>query len=194
MEIFNLKGDLRKEFGKKQAKADRNGGFIPCVLYGGENSFSFVVKPMDVKHLVYTPKFKTVSLEVNGETYSAILKDIQFHPVSDEIVHIDFQELIKGRFIKVSVPVRFVGASKGVKEGGALSPLMRKVIIKTKPENLRDEIDADISPLGLGQSLRVKSLVLPDGIQIMHDPNTPVAYIEIPRSLKSAKDAASKAS
>ena len=194
MEIFNLKGDLRTEFGKKNAKANRNEGNIPCVIYGGENSFSFVVKPMDVKHLVYSSKFKTVNLEVDGKSFNAILKDIQFHPVTDEIVHIDFQELVKGRFIKVSVPVRFVGASKGIKEGGALSPLMRKVIIKTKPENLVDEIDADISLLGLGQSLRVKSLILPEGVQIMHDPNTPVAFIEIPRSLKSAKDAAAKAS
>ncbi|MEZ4908390.1 MAG: 50S ribosomal protein L25 [Saprospiraceae bacterium] len=192
MEIFSLKGELRKGSGKKQAKADRSNGLIPCVIYGGENLLNFVVEPKDVKHLIYTPKFQTVNLEVDGKSYNSILKDIQFHPVSDEIIHIDFQELVNGRNIKVAVPVKFVGASKGVKEGGALSPLMRKVTIKTKPENLVDELEADVSSLGLGQSLRVKSLKLPEGVEAVQDPNTPIAYIEIPRSLKSAKDAASK--
>jgi large subunit ribosomal protein L25 len=192
MEIFKLTGETRDSFGKKGAKATRKNEIIPCILYGGEESFYFSVKPMEVKHLIYNHKFQMVELNVGGKTITAILKDIQYHPVTDEILHIDFQELVQDRKVKVSVPVEFIGASKGIKEGGALMPLLRKVIIKTTPEKLVDNIKADISSLGLGQSIRVKSLTIPEGIQIMHDENTPIAFIEVPRSLKSAKDAATK--
>ncbi|MGE5356252.1 MAG: 50S ribosomal protein L25 [Deltaproteobacteria bacterium] len=192
MDIFKLQGEKRENFGKRGAKDARNNETIPCVLYGGKESFNFTVKPLEVKHLVYNHSFQIVELNLEGKSIRAILKDIQFHPVTDEILHIDFQELVEGRKVKVSVPVVFTGASKGIKEGGALMPLMRKVIIRTIPEKLVNNIKADISSLGLGQSIRVKSLSTPDGIQIMHDENTPVAFIEIPRSLKSAKDAATK--
>jgi large subunit ribosomal protein L25 len=192
MEIFKLQAEKRENFGKKYAKQTRNNEMIPCVLYGSSESYSFSVAPMAVRHLVYTHTFKVVELELDGKLHKAILKDIQFHPVTDAILHMDFQQLVDGRNVKVSVPVSFTGSSKGVKEGGALVPLMRKVIIKTTPDNLVDHINADVSPLGLGQSLRVKGLTVPEGIQIMHDENTPIAYIEIPRSLKSAKDAATK--
>ena len=192
MEIFKLQGEKRENFGKKYAKQTRKNETIPCILYGGKENFCFSVKPKEIKDLVYNHTFKVVELDLEGNKTKAILKDIQFHPVTDDILHIDFQELVDGRKVKVSVPVNFTGASKGVKEGGALMPLMRKVIIKTTPEKLVDGITADISKLGLGQSIRVKSLVSPDGVQIMHDENTPIAFIEIPRSLKSAKDAAAK--
>ncbi|MBK7095707.1 MAG: 50S ribosomal protein L25 [Saprospiraceae bacterium] len=192
MEIFKLQGEKRENFGKKGAKQARYNETIPCVLYGGEESSFFAVKPMEIKDLVYNHTFKLVEINLEGKKTKAILKDIQFHPVTDNILHIDFQELVDGRKIKVSVPVIYTGASKGVKEGGALMPLMRKVIIKTTPEKLVDNIKADISSLGLGQSIRVKSLISPEGVQVMHDENTPLAFIEIPRSLKSAKDAATK--
>ena len=193
MEIFKLNTKKRDNFGTKYAKSIRKDDLIPCVLYGGKETYSFMVKPLEIRDLVYTHEFKIVELGIDGgNNIKAIVKEIQFHPVTDNIVHIDFQELVEGRKVKVSVPVSFVGDSKGVKEGGTLMPLMRKVIIKTTPDRLVNKIEADVTSLGLGQSIRVKDLSIPEGIQVMHDDNIPVGYIEIPRSLKSAKDAKAK--
>jgi len=192
MEIFKLKTEKRDNFGTKHAKAIRKEDLIPCVLYGGKENYAFMVKPLDIRDLVYTHEFKIVELDIEGKPVRAIMKEVQFHPVTDNIIHMDFQELMEGRKVKVSVPVAFVGDSKGVKEGGTLMPLMRKVIIKTTPDKLVNKIEADVTSLGLGQSIRIKDLNVPEGIQIMHDENIPVGYIEIPRSLKSAKDAKAK--
>ncbi|HHH54394.1 MAG TPA: 50S ribosomal protein L25 [Bacteroidetes bacterium] len=192
MEIFKLKAVSRDSFGTKHAKAYRKEDLIPSVLYGGNDDKKFLVKPLDVRELIYTHEFKTVELDFDGELIKAIVKDVQFHPVTDKIIHIDFQELVEGRNVKVSVPVHFEGVAKGVKEGGTLMPLMRKVIIKTTPDHLVNHIVGDITHLGLGQSIRVNQLTIPEGIEIMHDANIPVGYIEIPRSLKSAQDAAVK--
>ncbi len=192
MEIFKLKTNKRDTFGTRHAKAYRKEDLIPGILYGGEENKSFTVKPLDVRGLVYTHEFKIVELDIEGKPVRAIMKEIQFHPVTDKITHIDFQELVEGKKVKVSVPVKFVGDAIGVKEGGTLMPLMRKVIIKTTHDKLVNHIEADVTSLALGQSIRVKELTVPEGIEIMHDPNIPVGYIEVPRSLKSAKDAAAK--
>ena len=192
MEIFKLKANKRDSFGTKYAKAYRKEGMIPCVLYGGKENRKFLVKPLEIRDLVYTHEFKIVELDFDGQLVQAIVKDVQFHPVTDNINHIDFQELVEGRKVKVSVPVHYKGDAKGVKEGGTMMPLMRKVIIKSNPDNLVNHIVGDITNLGLGQSIRVSELSIPEGVEVMHDPNTPVGYIEVPRSLKSAKDAAAK--
>ena len=192
MEIFKLNTNKRDAFGTSEAKAYRRENLIPCILYGGEENAAFTVHPMDVRDLVYTHEFKIVELNIDGKSVSAILKEVQFHPVTDKIIHMDFQQLMEGKKVKVSVPVKFVGNSIGEKEGGTLMPLMRKVIIKTTHDKLVNHIEADVTPLALGQSIRVKDLSIPEGIEVMHDSNIPVGYIEVPRSLKSAKDAAEK--
>jgi large subunit ribosomal protein L25 len=192
MEIFKLQGEIRENIGKKHVKEVRKSEAIPCVLYGGKDTVSFSVDPKDVKDLIYTDIFRIVELDIAGKVTRSILKDVQFHPVSDSVLHLDFQELKDGRNVKVSVPVGFFGSSPGVKEGGSLQSLMRRVVIKTTPDTLVDNLKADISKLGLGQSLRVKHLTIPEGIMVMHDENTPIAFVEIPRSLRSAKDAAAK--
>ncbi|HEB61750.1 MAG TPA: 50S ribosomal protein L25 [Bacteroidetes bacterium] len=192
MEIYKLKTNKRDAFGTRHAKAYRREDLIPCNLYGGKENKAFTVKPLDVRELIYTHEFKIVELDIDGKSVKAIMKEIQFHPVTDKITHIDFQELVEGKKVKVSVPVKFVGDSIGVKEGGTLMPLMRKVIIKTTHDKLVNHIEADITPLALGQSIRVKDLTIPEGIEVMHEANIPVGYIEVPRSLKSAQDAAAK--
>ena len=194
METIKLKGEIRESFGTSESKRLRKKGMIPCVLYGGEKTHSFTVKPLEVRPLVYSHKFRVVKLDIAGTEISAILKDIQFHPVTDEISHIDFQELVNGKLVKVAVPVKFSGEkeSKGVLEGGSLIPLMRKVSIKTTPENLIDVLHGDVSQLELGHSLKIKDLDIPEGIEILQEDTSPVGYIETPRSLKSLEDAASK--
>lgn len=194
METIKLKGEIRDSFGTSKAKEFRRNGMIPCVLYGGEEIHSFSVKPIEVRPVVYTHKFRTVKLDIAGLEKDAIIKEIQFHPVTDEIVHMDFQELVSGKAVKIAVPVEFTGIknSQGIFEGGSLIPLLRKVSIKSTPESLVDVLVGDISELGLGQSLKIKDLVIPEGIEVLHDDSSPIAFIETPRSLKSLEDAAAK--
>lgn len=130
---------------------------------------------------------------MGSKTEQCILKDVQFHPVSNEVVHLDFLRLIKGTPVNVEIPVRFKGVSPGVKAGGKLVQVIRKLKVKTTPENLIDEIVVDISHLELGQVLRIKDVEALKGIEISATPATPIANIEIPRALKSAAAAEAKA-
>jgi large subunit ribosomal protein L25 len=192
MTTIEVQGTTRSEFGKKGAKLDRNNGNVPAVMYGGDEVIHFTVTPASVKHLIYTPDFKIANLDIDGKQYKAIIKSIQFHPVTEQLLHMDFLRLIANTPIKVEVPLRFKGVSPGVKVGGKLIQQVRKIKIKTTPEFLVDELKADISKLDLGQSLRVKEVIVPKGIEILNSPAIPVALIEIPRALKAAAAAAAK--
>ena len=185
METIKINAKLRDTFGTSGAKKARNNKLIPCVMYGGDDIYKFTVKPLDVRDLVYTHQFKTVELNLDGKETKAILKDVQFHPVTDNILHLDFQELVPDRKVKVSVPVSFTGNAPGVKDGGTMVALLRKISIKAAPQYLVDTIVGDISELKLGFSLAVKDLMIPEGIEVLENENTPVLFIETPRSLKS---------
>jgi large subunit ribosomal protein L25 len=190
---LEIQGNTRSDVGKKGSATDRKNGLIPAVLYGGKDVKHFTVSHAAVKGIVYTPDFKLAKINLGGESFNAILKQVQFHPVTDQIIHIDFLRLIDKTPIKVDVPLRFKGVSPGVKVGGKLIQQVRKIRIKTIPESLVDELHADISSLDLGQSLRVKDVVVPGGVEILNNPATPVALIEIPRALKAAAAAEAKA-
>ena len=184
MEVVKISGQLRDAYGKKAAKADRKSGGIPCVLYGGSEIIHFTTKPNDVRHIVYTSAFKTAEIEVNGQVHKAILKDAQFHPVNDKIVHIDFLSIVPGQPIRIEVPVRIVGQSPGVKSGGKLIQMVRKVKVKCLPENMVGDVSLDISNLDLGQTNRVRDAIAQPGVEIMMSPSIPLVLIEIPRALK----------
>ena len=190
MESIAISGNLRTELGKKGNKALRNNGDTPCVIYGGENVVHFSSAQKDFKNLIYTPDFKIAEITVDGQTYKCILKDIQFHPVTDEVMHIDFLQLIEGRNVKVEIPVKFKGEAPGVKEGGKLMQKVRRVMIKTTPDKIVDELFVDISSLKLGQSVRVRDIEVADGMEIMNALGIPVASVETPRALRSAGAAA----
>ncbi|MDF1694464.1 MAG: 50S ribosomal protein L25 [Saprospiraceae bacterium] len=192
MEIVNIEAQARESFGKKHTKKVRKEGMVPAIIYGGSNNTAISVTPKSVKSLVYTPDFKLAEINVNGETNKCILKDITFHPISDEIVHIDFLRVIPGTPIRVEIPVGFKGVSPGVKEGGKLIPQMRKVKVKTMPESLVDKVFVDISSMDLGGSVRVRDIDFPEGMEIMTTGATPVAIVEVPRALKSAAAAEAK--
>jgi large subunit ribosomal protein L25 len=194
MEIVAVSGQLRPGLGKKGTKAVRNEGGIPCVLYTKDEVIHFSTTGKEIKPIVYTPDFKVADIVIDGKTYRAILKDIQWHPLTDSIVHIDFMGLQAGHTIKVEVPLRFKGVSPGVKAGGKLQQKLRRVLIKTTPEHMVSELKVSISTLELGQSIRVRDiLVEEEGIEILNSPGVPVATIEIPRALRSATAAAEKA-
>jgi len=190
MEIIKIKAEKRDSFGTSGAKKVRRKDMIPCVMYGGDDNYSFSVKPLAVRELVYTHEFKTVELDIEGKVSKAILRDVQFHPITDNIIHMDFQELADNKMVKVSVPVSFSGTAQGVKDGGTMVSLLRKINIKTTPKYLVDTIVGDISELTLGDSLVVRDLVIPEGIEVLENASSPVIYIETPRSLKSIEGAA----
>ncbi|WP_367392136.1 50S ribosomal protein L25 [Lewinella sp. LCG006] len=193
MEAVTVSGQIRTDVGKKATKAIRNAGEVPAVLYSKEKTIHFATTQKAVKSLIYTPKFKLAEVNVDGNTYRAIVKDIQFDPVTDDIVHLDFLHLIDGHPVKVEVPVRFNGTAPGMRAGGKLLRLMRRIKIKTTPENMVNELSLDITSLELGQSIRVRDIAPVDGVEIMSPSGAPVGIIEVPRALRSAATAEKKA-
>ena len=192
MKTVAVNGTLREELGKKGASSVRREERIPCVVYGGGDVVHFSTTYADLRYLVYTSEFKTAEVNVDGKSYRAILKDVQFHPVTDEIVHADFLRLIDGTTIKVELPIHFKGVSPGIKSGGKLQQLLRRISVKTTPEHLVEELEVDISSLELGQSIRIRDVDVTEGIDILMSPSVPVAMVEVPRALRSAEELAAE--
>ena len=192
MEIIQLVGTARTEYGKKQSKADRTNGLIPCAIYSGDKASHFTITPMEVRDLVYTPEFKLAQITVGDTSQKCFLKQISFHPVTDKILNIEFQELVPGRKFLVEIPITTKGVSPGVKAGGKLLQSVRRAKIKCLPESLVNELSLDISSLELGQAIRIRDIQPAEGVEIMNPGGTPVAIIEIPRALRSAAAKAGK--
>ncbi len=187
MEVITINGQKRESAGTAGATVVRNSGRVPCVMYGGDAAVSFSADPAELRHLVYSAKFRTVDLKLDGKSHKCILKEIQFHPTTDAIIHLDFLELVPGKKVRAVVPIRFTGQSIGVKGGGKLIATMRNVKILTTPEKLVDEVTADITNLDLGQTIRVRDIVMPEGVAIINAAAIPIAAIEIPRALRGKK-------
>lgn len=193
MNTVSLDAQPRTDLGKKATRDLRKGGRVPAVLYGQNEPKHFTLHPQALRPLIYTADFVVAEFSDNGSTSRAIVKDIQFHPVTEEVLHVDFLELTDGVTVKVELPVTFTGTSPGVKGGGKLQQSMRRVKVKASPENLVDQLKLDISSLELGQSIRVRDIDVPEGIEIMSAGATPVATVIIPRALRSAATAEAKA-
>ncbi len=193
MEVVKVSGEVRDNLGKKSSKDVRRSGLVPAVIYGIGGPVHFTVKALDLRDLIYTAEFKLAELNVGGESYRAIVKDYQFHPVTDELRHVDFLALEDGRTIKVQVPVTFTGTSPGVRGGGKLQVSVRRIKIKTTPEHLVDHVTLDISDLELGQSIRVRDIDAMEGVEIQNPGGQPIATVEVPRALRSAATAEKKA-
>lgn len=190
MESVAIQASARPETGKKATKAARKAGMVPCVIYGGENVIHFSGSPLSFRDLVFTPEFKLAEINIDGTTYKCILKDIVFHPVTDDILHIDFLQLVDGQPLKVMIPIKFTGQAPGVKVGGRLNQKVRKVKIKTTPDKLVSELIVDISELKLNESVRVRDVQITEGMEVMTSLSIPVATVETPRALRSAGAAA----
>lgn len=192
MQTHSISGEIRTVTGKKSSATLRKEGLVPAVIYGGEKNIHFQAHKREFRDIIYTADFKIAEINIDGASTKAILKDLQFHPVTDELVHVDFQEMVPSKKMILELPIRFKGESPGVKTGGKIQQLMRRVKVKVNPENLVDVLYVDISHLELGMSARVRELEINDGIEIMLPGATPVAIVETPRALKSAAaDAAS---
>jgi len=182
MKSITINGSQREGVGKKATKALRNAGQVPCVLYGGDQNVHFSAPELAFSKLVYTPNAHTVVIAIeNGETYDAVLQDIQFHPVSDRILHVDFYRLFEDKEIAMDIPVHVIGTSKGVLNGGILRKNRRKLRVKALPKNLPDFLEADITPLKIGGKLYVTALEGED-YTILHTDNTVVVQIKTARA------------
>jgi len=184
MEVVSFSAKSRESIGTTGSRRTRKEGLIPAVLYGGEEVKHFTVEKKQVKALIYTPDFKMAEVEIDGTTHKCILKSIQMHPVSDSLLHLDFLQLIDGKPVKCQIPVKFNGTAPGVKEGGKFMQLVRRVNVKSNPENLVNELTVDISELELGGSVRIKDINESEGIEVLSSPNIPVASVIVPRAAK----------
>jgi large subunit ribosomal protein L25 len=183
MKTFELKGELRTELGKTASKKLRNVGKMPCVLYGGQENVNFTVETASLKKLIYTPKVHLVNLAIAGKKHQAILKDLQFHVVTDAISHLDFLEIFDNKPVEINVPVELTGIAPGVRAGGKLQLVNRKLKVKALPGNLPDSLDVDISDLNLGKTIKVADLSF-ENIQILNAKNTVVASVKLTRASK----------
>ncbi len=187
MTAIVLEGQARENIGTKYAKVARKEGLVPCNLYGGgSDGISFVAPARGFVKMLSNPKFYTVDIQIDGKSHSAILKETQFHPVSDALLHADFLLLDKGRPVVAEIPVSFEGLAAGVKNGGKLMTKLRKLTVKTLPSKLVEHFDVDVTDLELGKSIKVKDLSF-EGIEILNPGNNPVASVVIPRALRSAQ-------
>jgi large subunit ribosomal protein L25 len=173
--------------GKVATKALRNAGKVPCVLYGGDKPLHFSADEVSFKPLVYTANVYTATIELEGKTYNAILQDIQFHPVSDKILHVDFYQLFDDKLVTMSIPVKLVGVSPGVLNGGSLRFAMRKLNVRALPADLPDFINADISKLRIGHKLYVTALKN-EKFSILHPDNTVVVQVRTSRNVSAAEE------
>jgi large subunit ribosomal protein L25 len=186
MKTLEIIGFKRANLGKTQTKELRNESYVPGVLYGGAEQIHFYAPAILFRDLVYSPVVYEVDLNIEGTHYRAILQDIQFHPVNEMLLHVDFLLLQEDKPVKIDVPVKFIGNSPGVMAGGKLVTKLRKLKIKALPANLPDAIEVDISDLELGKSIKVSKIAKGD-YDILTNSLAPVATVTIPRALKSAQ-------
>jgi large subunit ribosomal protein L25 len=183
MKTLEIIGYNRANLGKKEAKALRADGHVPCVLYGGDDQVHFSSPMILFRELVYTQEAHFVNLNIEGKEYRAILQDVQFHPVSEILLHADFLLLTAGKQIKMEVPVHFVGTSPGVMAGGSLVKKRRSLTILALPKNMPEHIDVNLETLDFGKSVKVLE-VKTNNFEILDTPQASIAVVEIPRALR----------
>ena len=182
MKNVSLSGSPRENVGKKDAKNLRRAGKVPCVLYGGENQFHFSVNYLDLTKIVFTGDVYQVDLDLDGKKVATVIKEIQFHPVSDKVIHVDFVELLEDKTIKIKLPVHVTGLAIGVRNGGRLMTPFRKLTIKGRLSALPDDIEIDIENLRIGEKVRVSEIKL-EGVKILEPQDTVVVLIKTARNI-----------
>jgi large subunit ribosomal protein L25 len=193
MKSVAMSGSPRASVGKKDAKALRSQGLVPCVIYGGAEQVSFSVEEKQFKTLVYTPDVHTVDIDVDGKKYQAILKDLQTHPVTDKIVHADFVEIVPGKPVTLSLPVRTTGTAPGVKAGGKLLKKLRRVEVKGTIDKMPEAITVDISDMNISDAVTVRDLKQ-EGLTFLTPGNSTIVTVQVTRNVaEDAAPAAAKA-
>lgn len=183
MKTFELSAQVRPDLGKKAAKSLRGGDLIPAVLYGGDSVQHLTVSQEGVRNLIYSPEIFVVNLDVDGTKVKAILKDIQFHPVTDRILHIDFLQVDEQKPVAVEVPVVLTGHAEGVKAGGKLALEMRKLRVKAVYTEIPEKLFIDVTNLGLGKTIQVGALSF-EGLELLNAKNAVVCAVKLTRAAR----------
>ncbi|MFN3940097.1 MAG: 50S ribosomal protein L25 [Chitinophagales bacterium] len=189
MQTITIEGNVRSAVGKAASKATRKKEMIPCVIYSNGEVVHLEVSEKSLRPLLYTPNAYKVIIGVDGKQYETVIREVQMHPVTDAILHVDFFQLTAGNVVAVTVPVKLEGNSTGVRAGGKLVQKIRKISIKGLPEHLIDSVVIDVTELEVGKSIRIGDIRLKN-LEVLGAPAIPVVTCIIPRALKSAMDAA----
>ena len=185
MKHLTLKAELRSEFGKKAAKAARREGMVPCNLYGAGENVTFVVDEKELRALIYTPSSFIVELDFKGKIEKAVMREAQFHPIREQVLHVDFYRVIDGQPVSIALPVRLTGNAEGVKIGGKLALSARKLVVRGLMENLPDELVVDVTPLKVGQTIFVGDLQF-EGLQFLSPATQAVCAVRVTRASRGA--------
>jgi len=189
MKTITIEGQLRTETGKTATRRLRSQDLVPGVIYGGAQEVNFSVKSLALKPFIYTPDFQLVEMKVDGKSYTCILKDLQFNKVSDKLAHLDLLELVEGKKVSATIPLKFTGTAAGVKAGGKLEIRLKAVKIKTYPKYLKENIEVDLTNLELNANIRVQDIPA-ENLEIMNSPRIPIASVTMTRQLKQEEAAA----
>jgi len=183
MKTVSLSGSLRESVGKKDAKKHRREGRIPCVLYGGKEQIAFVLQELDFNKLIFTSEVFLLNMDIDGTEHLAILQDVQYHPVTDKVLHADFLEVNEKMPITIKIPVEFYGNVPGVIAGGRLIKKMRKVIVKGLISEMPDTIKVDMSGLNIGDNIKIKDLS-GDNLTFLDHDNAVVVLVKTARGIE----------
>jgi len=184
MRVFEINGTIREKVGKSETKKLRKQDFVPCEIYGGEENVHFYAHENDFRKLIYTHELFTVKINVGDKSYEGVMKDIQFHPVTDKILHIDFLQIFDDKPFKYKIPVELVGFAKGVQTGGKLYKEMRYLRVKGLLKDMPEVLKVNVDDLEIGKTIKVRDLKI-DKLEILDPPSNLVASVKVTRAAKS---------
>ncbi len=188
MKSITIEGQLRTGFGKTATRQLRSQDMVPGVIYGGAEEISFYAPAASFKKLVYTPSFQIAEIILDGKTYRTIMKDLQFDKIDDKLTHVDMLELVEDKKVVADIPLKLVGVSKGVKDGGKLVTKMKSLKVKTLPKYLKEQIEVSIDELDLNGNIRVEDVKV-EHYEILNSPRIPIASVVLTRQLKQEEAA-----
>ncbi len=187
MKKVSLSGSLRENVGKKDAKSNRRNGLVPCVMYGGDKQIHFTVNEVKLSKIVWTPEVNLVELDLDGNTYQAIIQDLQFHPVLDTVLHVDFLQVIEDKPFNAVLPVQTVGKSPGVAKGGRLFLFRRKLKVRGLLKDMPEKIEVDISNLDITEGIKVNEMKQ-EGLSFLDPKSEVVVTIKAARKMQAIGD------
>lgn len=190
MKEISLKGSLRTETGKKFAKQIRKQEAVPAILYGGKENIMLTVAESDLREIIYTPDVYAINLSIGKKEYKAVIKEMQFHPVSDKVLHIDLLQIFDDKKLTIALPVKLVGSAEGAKQGGKLTLTTRKLRASGFPKDLPEMLEVDVTNIGLGKSKLVQDLSF-EKFEIIEPKSTVIATVKLTRAARGAAQAAS---
>lgn len=195
MKTVSMSGSLRESVGKKDAKKNRREGRVPCVLYGGKEQIQFSMEEKLFVKILFTAEVYMLKLSIDGKVYDAVMQDIQYHPVTDKVLHADFLEILPGKKVTIAIPVKVEGVAPGVLKGGRLTRKLRKIKIKGLIEDLPDFVTVNVGELNIGDSIKVKD-VINDKLEFLDLPSSVIITVKTARGAtaeEEAEDAAAAA-